>query len=366
MKILIKGCEALGEASIKAGCHAFFGYPITPQTEIVAHLSKRMPECGRLIIQAESEISAINMVYGAASAGFRTMTSTSSPGMSLKAEGISYMAGAELPCVIVNVCRLGPGLGGIQPSQQDYFVVTRALGHGGFKVIVLVPNSVQEIYDLTIKAFELADKYRNPVVIFLDGTLGQMMESIEVDEKSDNIYDSLEDIRRLKPWSANGVVDREYRNVIRSLYLDNEEVKNHMKKLNEKYNLMKTNEVSCEVLGLEQEVDIILVCFGIISRICEKVRDILKDENICVGILRPITIWPFPYDEIKKYTHNTKYGFLCVEMNFGQMVEDVILGCSSENKVYSCAEVYGNVIDCETIVEDIRKIIKGDKHEYKI
>lgn len=366
LRILIKGCEALGRAAIKAGCHAFFGYPITPQTEIVAYLSDEMPKHGRLIIQAESEVSAINMVYGASSAGFRAMTSTSSPGMSLKSEGISYMAGAELPCVIVNVCRLGPGLGGIQPSQQDYFSATRSLGHGGFKVIALAPNSVQEIYDLTIKAFELADKYRNPVIIFLDGTLGQMMESIEIESESNYICDSLEEVRDQKPWGANGVMDREYRNIIRSLYLDNDEVKLHMKKLRDKYNLMKVNEVNFELIGLDDEVDIVLVCFGIISRICEKVKDILIDKGIRVGIIRPITIWPFPYDEIMNYANRTKYGFLCVEINFGQMVEDVILGCKNQNKVYSCAEVSGNVIDCDVIIKDIEDIIRGDKYEYKI
>lgn len=366
MKILIKGCEALGKAAIKAGCHAFFGYPITPQTEIVAYLSEEMPKRGRLIIQAESEISAINMVYGASSAGFRVMTSTSSPGMSLKSEGISYMAGAELPCVIVNVCRLGPGLGGIQPSQQDYFAATRSLGHGGFKVIAIAPNSVQEIYDLTIVAFELADKYRNPVIIFLDGTLGQMMESIEIDDEYDGNCFSIEEIRKLKPWGANGVIDRGYRNIIRSLYLDNDQVKSHMKNLRNKYSLMKESEVNCEIINLQNQVDIILVCFGIVSRICEKVRDILIDKNISVGIIRPVTIWPFPYDEIRKYSNKTKYGFLCVEMNFGQMVEDVILGCGNKCKVYSCAEVSGSVIDCDIIIKDIEDIIKGDKYEYEI
>lgn len=367
MKILIKGCEALGKAAIRAGCHAFFGYPITPQTEIVAYLSEEMPKFGRLIVQAESEISAINMVYGASAAGFRVMTSTSSPGMSLKSEGISYMAGAELPCVIVNVCRLGPGLGGIQPSQQDYFSVTRSLGHGGFKVVVLTPNSVQEIFDLTFEAFSIADKYRNPVVLFLDGTLGQMMESINIEEDDYSVnYKSLKDIRDLKPWSANGVLNRGRRNIIRSLYLDNNEVKDHMKNLKEKYDLMKLNEVRCEVLGVHEDIDIILVCFGIVSRICEKVREVFESRGIKIGIIRPITIWPFPYEEIRKYKEKTKYGFLCVEMNFGQMIEDVILGCAGYSKVYSCADISGNVIDCDIIVNDIEEILRGEKYEYKI
>ena len=366
MKTFIKGCEALGRAAIDAGCHAFFGYPITPQTELVAYLSKKMPENGRLIIQAESEISAINMVYGASAAGFKVMTSTSSPGMSLKSEGISYMAGAELPCVIINVCRVGPGLGGIQPSQQDYFAATRSLGHGGFRVIALAPNSVQESYNLTKEAFKLADKYRNPVLVFLDGTLGQMMESVEINEDEKEKVDTLDEIRSLKPWSTNGLLDRENKNIVKSLFLDNEELKVHMNNLKNKYNLIKENECRCEVIGLEEEVDIILVSFGILSRVCEKVREILEEKNIKVGIIRPITLWPFPYEEIRKYSNKSKYGFLCVEINFGQMVEDVILGCLGRNKVYSCGEVLGNIIDDAIILDNIENIIKGEKHEYKI
>lgn len=366
MKTFIKGCEALGKAAIDAGCHGFFGYPITPQTELVAYLSKKMPEYGRLIIQAESEISAINMVYGAAAAGFRTMTSTASPGMSLKSEGISYIAGAQLPCVIVNVCRVGPGLGGIQPSQQDYFAATKSLGHGGFKVIALAPNSVQEAYDLTKEAFKLADEYRNPVLLFLDGTLGQMMEYIEIDDEKENKLSTIEEIRNLKPWSANGVSGREHRNIVRSLFLDNEELKEHMNNLKSKYELIKAKEVKCEVLGLDEEVDIILVAFGIVSRVCEKVKEILKSRNIKVGIIRPITLWPFPYEEIRKNSEKSKYGFLCVEINFGQMVEDVIMGALGTNKVYSCGEVLGNIIDDEIIINNIEGIIKGEKHEYKI
>lgn len=365
MKVLIKGCEALGEATINAGCHAFFGYPITPQTELVTYLSKKMPENNRLIIQAESEISAINMVYGAASAGFRVMTSTASPGMSLKAEGISYIAGSELPCVIVNVCRVGPGLGGIQPSQQDYFFCTKALGHGGFKAIVLAPNSVQEIYDLTIEAFDLADKYRNPVIIFLDGTLGQMMEPLELENTETRDVASIDDIRRDKQWSANGVVDRENRNIIRSLYLDNNDLKVQMDKLREKYSIMK-KEVKVEIIGFEEYTHIVLVCFGIVSRICEKAREVLKEKGINVSIIRPITLWPFPYEEINKRSKDSEYGFLCVEMNFGQMVEDVILGCNGKNKVYSCGIVEGSIMDYEDIVEDVLNIIKGEKYEYKV
>ena len=366
MRTFIKGCEALGKAAIDAGCHAFFGYPITPQTELVAYLSKKMPEYGRLIIQAESEISAINMVYGAASAGFRTMTSTASPGMSLKSEGISYMAGAQLPCVIVNVCRVGPGLGGIQPSQQDYFAATRSLGHGGFKVISLAPNSVQEAYDLTIEAFKLADTYRNPVLVFLDGTLGQMMESIEINDEKEIKVDSIDEIRKLKPWSSNGLLDRENKNIVRSLFLDNEELKVHMNNIKSKYELMKSKESRCEVIGLDTEVDIIIVAFGIVSRVCDKVREILEGRNIKVGMIRPITLWPFPYEEIKKYSGKSKYGFLCVEMNFGQMVEDVVMGCLGTNKVYSCGEVLGNIIDDDIIISNIENIIKGEKDEYKI
>lgn len=366
MKVLIKGCEALGEATIRSGCHAFFGYPITPQTEIVAYLSKKMPQYDRLILQAESEIAAINMVYGAAASGFRVITSTSSPGMSLKAEGISYIAGSDLPCVLVNVCRVGPGLGGIQPSQQDYFVATRALGHGGFRVIVLAPNSVQEIYDLTKEAFELADTYRNPVMIFLDGMLGQIMEPIELEENYINKVDSLEEIRVKKPWACNGKRGRENSNSIHSLYLNNNELYDQLEKTREKYIKIKENVIKFESIFEDDMVDIILVSFGIVSRVCEKVKEILLGEGIKVGIIRPITLWPFPYDEIKKYSDRTKYGFLCVEINLGQMVEDVILGLNNNSKVYSLAKVNGSIIDSEEIQENIKLIIRGEKHEYKI
>lgn len=366
MRILCKGCEALGEATIRAGCNAFFGYPITPQTELVAYLSKKMPEYNRLIIQAESEVSAINMVYGAAAAGFRVMTSTASPGMSLKAEGISYIIGSELPCVIVNVCRVGPGLGGIQPSQQDYFFMTKGLGHGGGKAIVLAPNSVQEIYNLTIEAFYLADKYRNPVIIFLDGTLGQVMESLEIEDEYNGEVYTLTDIINSKPWSSNGKLHRKNRNIIKSLNLDNNDLKNHMRNLNNKYLKIRENEVKYEKINLDKKVDIIMVCFGMVSRTCEKAAEELRKENIEVGIIRPITLWPFPHDIIKEMSKNTKYGFLCVEMNFGQMVEDVILSSNEGNKVYSYAEVSGDIIDYESVIKYVKDIIKGEVDEYKV
>lgn len=365
MKLLYKGCEALGRATIEAGCHAFFGYPITPQTELVAYLSREMPKHNRLIIQAESEVSAINMVYGAAAAGFRVMTSTASPGMSLKAEGISYMAGSQLPCVIVNVCRVGPGLGGIQPSQQDYFFVTKGLGHGGFKAIVLAPNSVQEIYDLTIEAFNLADEYRNPVIIFLDGTLGQVMEPLEIHEDVCCEPLSLDSIRELKPWSANGKLDRD-KNVVRSINLDNEDLRRHMGVLKSKYNSIRENEVRYEIIAEKDNVDIILVAFGMISRVCEKAKEELEKEGIDVCIIRPITLWPFPHDIIKNMCNKTKYGFLCVEMNFGQMVEDVLMSCYGESMVYSYGEVSGDIIDHEEIINNVKSIIKGEAYEYKI
>ncbi len=366
MRILCKGCEALGKATIRAGCNAFFGYPITPQTELVAYLSKKMPEHNRLIIQAESEISAINMVYGAAAAGFRVMTSTASPGMSLKAEGISYIVGSELPCVIVNVCRVGPGLGGIQPSQQDYFFMTKGLWHGGVRAIVLAPNSVQEIYDLTIEAFDLADKYRNPVIIFLDGTLGQVMESLDIEDEYEDRVHTLSDIISLKPWSSNGKLHRKNRNIIKSLNLDNDDLKRHMDNLSNKYLQIKKNEIRYEKIYLDKKVDIILVCFGMISRTCEKAAEELKKENIEVGIIRPITLWPFPYDIIKHMSEDTKYGFLCVEMNFGQMIEDVILSSYGNNKVYSYAEVSGDIIDYESVIKYVKGIIKGEVNEYKV
>ncbi len=364
MKVLYKGCEALGKGAIEVGCHAFFGYPITPQTELVAYLSKEMPRHNRLIVQAESEVSAINMVYGASAAGFRVMTSTASPGMSLKAEGISYIAGSELPCVIVNVCRVGPGLGGIQPSQQDYFFVTKALGHGGVKAIILAPSSVQEIYDLTIEAFSLADKYRNPVIIFLDGTLGQVMEPITLREDIKEPK-TLEEIREDKPWSANGKLDRD-KNIIRSLNLDNEDLRRHMGVLKDKYLSMKENEVRFEFIGDKEDIDIIIVAFGMISRVSEKVLEELKKENIKVSIIRPITLWPFPSEIIREMSSHTKHGFLCVEMNFGQMVEDVVMSCYGENKVYSYGVVSGDIIDYEDIIKYTKSIIKGEAYEYKV
>ncbi len=351
-KVLMKGNEAIGAAAIKAGCKFFFGYPITPQSELPEYMSREMPKVGATFLQAESEVAAINMVYGAAGAGARVMTSSSSPGISLKMEGISYIAGAELPCVIVNIIRGGPGLGGIQPAQSDYFQATKGGGHGDYRLVVLAPASVQELTDLMMEGFDIADQYRNPVMIIGDGMLGQMMEPVELKEPKK---------RNLKPkdWATTGTGGRKHTNVINSLFIDPAECEKHNFKLQAKYDEIEKNEKKFEVYNCEN-ADIIAVAYGTTARIIKTVIDKCKNEGINVGLIRPITLWPFPYEVFEKYADNTK-AFLAVEMSMGQMVEDVKLGVNGKKPVHFYGRTGGMVPVPDDIVAEIKKILGGAK-----
>ncbi|EQB90282.1 2-oxoglutarate ferredoxin oxidoreductase subunit alpha [Clostridium punense] len=353
-KVLMKGNEAIGEAAIKAGCQCFFGYPITPQTEISAYLSRRMPKIGRTFLQAESEVAAINMVYGAAGTGVRCMTSSSSPGISLKAEGISYIAGAELPCVIVNIVRGGPGLGGIQPAQSDYFQATKGGAHGDFNMPVYAPASIQEMVDLVQDAFDVADNYRTPVMIMGDGMLGQMMEPVEFKEReAKNLPE--------KTWAANGLKGRKEHNVINSLYLAPEGLEKHNEKLQAKYKTIKENEVKYELFNCDRENDLVMVAYGTTSRICKNVVKLAEKEGIKLGLIRPITLWPFPTEAFEKTVNSTKLGFLSVELSCGQMVEDVRLAVEGRKPVHFFGRSGGMVPNPAEILENVKKIVGGAK-----
>ncbi|MCX7986573.1 MAG: 3-methyl-2-oxobutanoate dehydrogenase subunit VorB [Bacteroidales bacterium] len=314
---LMKGNEAIAEAAIRAGCDAYFGYPITPQSEILEYLAAANPEkrTGMIVLQAESELAAINMVYGAAAAGKKVMTTSSSPGISLMQEGLSYMAGAQLPGVIVNVVRGGPGLGTIQPSQSDYFQSTKGGGHGDYRLLVLAPASVQEMSDHVKLAFDLAFKYRNPVLILTDGLIGQMMEKVE-------LFDPVPRSKTLPDWAACGKKGRPH-NIITSLHLDAYEHEKMNQKLKEKYALMQKNEVRYETYYCE-DADYLIVAYGASARISQKTVTLARNRGIKLGLLRPITLFPFPSEAIARLAAQLN-GILSVEMSHGQMVEDVLL-----------------------------------------
>lgn len=350
-KVLMKGNEAIAEAAIRSGCKHFFGYPITPQTELSAYMAKKMPKIGGVFLQAESEVAAINMVYGAAGAGARTMTSSSSPGISLKAEGISYIAGADIPCVIVDIVRGGPGLGGIQPAQSDYFQATKGGGHGDYHLIVLAPNSVQEIVSLTADAFNLSDKYRVPAMILGDGTLGQMMEPVDFDDIPAPITDD-------KPWSTKGTEGKRKHNIINSLYLAPEELEVKIRERYERYETIKENEQRYEAHDTE-DADIIISSYGTTSRVVESAVKTLREEGYKVGVIRPITLWPFP-EKAFKAAKNAK-AFLSVEMSMGQMVEDIKLATECRAPVYFFGRTGGIIPTPAEIVEEVKKIAKEIK-----
>ncbi|MVX59868.1 3-methyl-2-oxobutanoate dehydrogenase subunit VorB [Enterorhabdus mucosicola] len=316
-KVLMKGNEAMAEAAMRAGCRFFFGYPITPQTEVAAYMAKNMPKVGGTYLQAESEVAAINMVYGAAAAGARVMTSSSSPGISLKSEGISYMAGADLPGVIINVQRGGPGLGSIQPSQADYWQATKATGHGDFQIVVYAPSTVQEMADYAFAAFDTADKYRVPVMIMADGLLGQMMEPVVLPEAR-----SMDELPA-KPWATCGHGMARPHNVVNSLYLTAEDLDALNRERYERYAVIKENEQEAECYRTE-DADIVLVAYGASARIARSAVNAARDAGIKAGLVRPITLWPFPERAVGAQVDGAK-AFLVVEMSMGQMVEDVRL-----------------------------------------
>ncbi len=338
----MKGNEALAEAAIRAGCQAYFGYPITPQSEILEYLTDEGRKRGMVVLQAESEVASINMVYGAAGAGARTMTSSSSPGISLMQEGLSYIACAELPCLVVNVNRGGPGLGTIQPSQGDYFQSTKGGGHGDYRLIVLAPASVQEMADFVYDAFDLADKYRTPVLILADGALGQMMEKVEFKE-----YNPAEHIPS-KPWATVGKPKSRERNIITSLHIQPEKMEQMNIQLQAKYKEISEQEVRFEEIQTE-DADCFIVAYGLAARIAHRAVEQARELGIRVGLLRPITLWPFPQAKIRELADKT-HGVLVVEMNAGQMVEDVRLSVEGRVPVRFCGRMGGVVPSAEEIV----------------
>ena len=349
-KVLMKGNEAIAEAAIKNGCLHFFGYPITPQTEISEYMAKRMPQVGGLCLQAESEVAAIKMVMGAAAAGSRVMTSSSSPGISLKSEGISYIVGCDLPCVIVNVQRGGPGLGGIQPSQADYYQATKANGHGDLHLFVVAPASVQEMASLTGLAFDVADKYRTPAMILADGALGQMMEPVDfnVEEKTDLPE---------KTWAANGHGGKRPHNIINSLYMDPNDLENSVKARFERYAQIQQNETRWEEFMVD-DADIVIVAYGITSRICKTAITAARAKGIKIGLIRPITLWPYPSAALKKAAATAKHFMVC-ELNMGQMVDDVKVAIDCSRPVSFYGRTGGVMPSAEEVLAEIEKIAGG-------
>ncbi len=349
-KVLMKGNEAIAEAALHAGCRHYFGYPITPQTEIAAYMAKRMPKIGGCFLQAESEIAAINMVYGVASAGYRVMTSSSSPGISLKSEGLSYLAGSDLPALVVNVQRGGPGLGGIQPSQSDYFQATKGGGHGDFRMIVLAPASVQEMAELTVKGFELADTYRMTAMILADGTMGQMMEPVALDDLV--VKPSPE-----KPWATTGTKMARPHNITNSLSL----VPDELEQLNfarfERYRTVEENEVMYEEYMME-DAEICIAAFGIAARVSKNAINEARREGIKVGMIRPITLWPFPKTPFRRAADQVKQ-IISVELSMGQMIEDVRLASECRVPVTLCNRVGGMIPSPEQVLEAIKKAAQG-------
>ncbi len=348
-RVLMKGNEAIAEAAIRAGCKHYFGYPITPQTEIAAYMAKKMPKIGGVFLQAESEIASINMVYGAASAGVRVMTSSSSPGISLKAEGLSYIAGSDVPALVVNVQRGGPGLGGIQPSQSDYFQATKGGGHGDYRMIVLAPDSVQEMASLTIKGFNLADKYQMTSMILADGTIGQMMEPITFEDAEIETYE--------KPWALTGTNCERTHNIVNSLYLKPDELEAKNFERYQKYKAIEENEALWEEYMME-DAEICVVAFGIAARIAKNAIVAAREQGIKVGLIRPITLWPFPKDALLKAADKVK-GFISVELNMGQMIEDIRLYTQSKKPVGLCNRTGGMIPSPEEVLESIKNAQKG-------
>lgn len=349
-KVLMKGNEALAQAAIAAGCRHFFGYPITPQTEVSAYLAKRMPKIGGTYLQAESEVAAINMVYGAASAGVRAMTSSSSPGISLKSEGISYLAACDLPCLIVNVQRGGPGLGGIQPSQSDYWQATRAAGHGDFHLLVLAPCSVQEMVDDVFLAFDLADRYRMPSMILSDGMLGQMMEPVRVETPAPTALPP-------KSWATNGHGGKRAHNIINSLYLQPEELETLNIERFKRYAEVEQSEQRSESY-LTEDAELVVTAFGASARVAKSAVMAARAKGLRVGLLRPITLWPFPKAAFAKAAE-TAQAFLSVEMNMGQMADDVKLAIECRRPVHFYGRTGGVIPTPAEVLAQIETILGG-------
>ncbi|MFQ7001992.1 MAG: 3-methyl-2-oxobutanoate dehydrogenase subunit VorB [Clostridium sp.] len=351
-KILMKGNEAFGRAAIQAGCHYFFGYPITPQSELPEYLSRELPKVGGAFVQAESEVAAINMVYGAGGSGTRVMTSSSSPGVALKQEGITYCAGAEVPCVVLNVMRGGPGLGTIQPSQSDYYMATKGGGNGDYRTPVFAPASVQEAVDMIIEAFDVADLYRTPVMVLADGMIGQMMEPVDFDKER-----KTREIPQ-KTWATTGTKGQRKPNVINSLYLQSEELEQHNLKLEKKYKAIEENEVQYEMYHTE-DAELVFVAYGTVSRIVKTTVDQLREEGYKVGLIRPKTLWPFPKEAFKQIP-NAK-NLLVVEMSLGQMIDDVKLASECKLPVEFYGRSGGMIPSPAAIGQKAKEIIGGEK-----
>jgi len=356
-KKLMKGSEAIGEAAVQAGCHLFFGYPITPQNEIPEYMSMRLPQVGGTFVQAESEVAAVNMLYGAAGSGERVMTSSSSPGISLMAEGISYLAGAQLPVVVVNIMRAGPGLGGILPSQSDYLQATKGMAHGDFRLLVLAPWSVQEAADLVQDAFDLADYYRNPVLILGDGLIGQMMEPVE-------FIEDRKPIKELAPkhWAATGFTGEHPRAVINSLFLDPEELEQHNYKLKEKFDTMERDELRFENYGTDTDYDVLIVAYGTVARVCSTAIDELAEQGVNTAMVRPISLFPYPYKAIREAAARAK-AVLVVELSTGQMIEDVRLALEGSKPIHFLNRVGGMLVSPDEVVVKIREMADGSSEE---
>lgn len=351
-KVLMKGNEAIGAAAIKAGCKFFFGYPITPQNELPEYMSRELSKHGGQFVQAESEVAAINMVYGAAGAGARVMTSSSSPGIALKQEGISYIVGAELPCVIVNISRGGPGLGGIQPAQSDYFQTTRGGGNGDYRMPVLAPANLQEMVDIMMESFDIADYYRTPVMVLGDGMIGQMMEPVEFNKPESRDLPE-------KDWITDGTKGEREHNIINSLFLDPAKLEEHNLKAEEKYKLMEENETRVEEYNLE-DAEVVIAAYGTTSRIAKNAIDKLADEGIKVGLIRPISLWPFPEKSFDKISESTK-GVLVVEMSQGQMIDDVKIALNGRLPIEFHGRSGGMIPNPADIVDKVKDMIGGAK-----
>ena len=349
-RVLMKGNEAIAEAAIQAGCRHYFGYPITPQTEVAAYMAKKMPKIGGVFLQAESEVASINMVYGAAAAGMRVMTSSSSPGISLMGEGLSYIAGSDVPAFVVNVQRGGPGLGGIQPSQSDYFQATRGGGHGDYHMIVLAPASVQEMASLTVKGFNLADKYNMIAMILADGTIGQMMEPISFEDVEIEHYE--------KPWALTGTQCQRKHNIVNSLYLQPDVLEKKNFERYEKYRTVEENEALHESYMMD-DAEVCVVAFGIASRVAKNAVVAARAEGIKAGLIRPITLWPFPKKAISQAADQVKC-FVSVELSMGQMVEDIQLASGCRRPVSLCNRVGGMIPSPDQVLASIRKAAKGE------
>ena len=346
-KVLMKGNEALGEAALRAGGRHFFGYPITPQTELSAYLSKKMPKCGGTFLQAESELAAINMVLGAGATGVRAMTSSSSPGISLKSEGISYIAGSDVPCVIINVQRGGPGLGSIQPGQADYWQATKATGHGDFQLLVFAPSTVQEMADFVGIAFDTAEKYRVPAMILSDGMMGQMMEPVSFPEESEvKMID--------KPWAACGHENKRPHNIVNSLYIEAKDLEKTIIERYERYDKIKANEQRAESY-MTEDAEIVIVAYGASSRVSRSAVDMAREQGIKAGLVRPITLWPFPVDAIEA-TVPTAKKYLAVEMSMGQMVDDVKLVINGRRPVAFFGRTGGIIPTPAEVLAEIKKL----------